>query len=97
MVLALIGLFQMKRDRSTLLYAILFGLLQQLAYIIFNIPSYHWYLVLPDFLIQLSALGSYPSCGVSSLPLDTTISQSIGPEYPTAHVDTGGIDFEVRP
>ena len=56
MVLALIGLFQMKRDRSTLLYAILFGLLQQLAYIIFNIPSYHWYLVLPDFLIQLSAL-----------------------------------------
>lgn len=56
MVLAVIGMLRMKRDRSHLLYIILFVLLQQLAYTIFNVPMYHWYRALPDFLIVISAL-----------------------------------------
>lgn len=55
-VLAVIGMLRMKRDQSHLLYITLFVLLQQLAYIIFNVPMYHWYRALPDFLIAISAI-----------------------------------------
>lgn len=56
MLLAVVGMFLMKRDRSHLLYITIFVLLQQLAYTIFNVPMYHWYRALPDFLIVISAL-----------------------------------------
>jgi hypothetical protein len=56
MLLAVIGMLDMIRDRSSFLYITIFVLLQQLAYTIFNVPMYHWYRALPDFLIVVSAL-----------------------------------------
>jgi hypothetical protein len=56
MVLSVIGMLCLILDRSCFLYIILFVLLQQLAYIIFNVPMYYWYRALPDFLIVVSAL-----------------------------------------
>lgn len=50
-----IGLLLMLYERSSLLYIVFFGLLQQTAYVIFNVPAYHWYFVLPDTMIYLAA------------------------------------------
>lgn len=62
MGLGLIGIIQMLRDRSVFLYIVFFGLLQQTAYIFFNVPMYRWYLSLPNALICIAmfyALGTF--------------------------------------
>jgi len=50
-----IGIILMLLERSQFLYIFLFGIIQQTAYMIFNVPDYHWYLALPNILIHIAA------------------------------------------
>ncbi|HET9192386.1 MAG TPA: hypothetical protein VFO21_05885 [Vicinamibacterales bacterium] len=54
-VLALPGLVFLIRDRSVLLYVVAFAAIQQAAYILLNVPGYHWYFVSFDVAIVLAA------------------------------------------
>ena len=57
--LGVVGLILMLRDRSPFLYIMVFGLLQQTAYVIFNVPVYHWYLALSDVLVCIAAFYTF--------------------------------------
>ena len=54
-VLALPGVVFLARDRSVLLYVIVFALLQQTAYVVLNVPGYHWYFATLDVASVLAA------------------------------------------
>ena len=54
-VLALPGLIFLARDRSVLLYVVAFAAIQQAAYLLLNVPGYHWYFVSVDVATVLAA------------------------------------------
>lgn len=53
--LALPGVVFLARDRSVLLYVIVFAFLQQTAYVVLNVPGYHWYFATLDVASVLAA------------------------------------------
>jgi hypothetical protein len=52
---ALPGLVFMVRDRSVLLYVVVFAVIQQAAYSLLNVPGYHWYFAYLDVATAASA------------------------------------------
>ncbi|MCB0318544.1 MAG: hypothetical protein KDD56_07285, partial [Bdellovibrionales bacterium] len=57
-ILALPGVFLAIKNKSKLNYFYAFSILQQIAYIILNVPGYHWYFTTINFSLLLSALES---------------------------------------
>jgi hypothetical protein len=67
--LALPGALFLIRDRSVLLYPVIFVALQQAAYVVLNVPGYHWYFAILDStsqLVAVYAIGSVWALGVAS-------------------------------
>lgn len=60
LVLALIGTYLIIRARSYWAYLIVFVLIQQLAYVILNVPAYHWYYAIADVAMLIAA---FYTCG----------------------------------
>ena len=50
------GILVLIKLRSPFLYLIIFCFLQQVAYIFFNVPFYHWYYVMADIALSLSSI-----------------------------------------
>ena len=53
---ALLGIARMLREKSTLLYLVVFVFVQQATYVALNLPAYHWYTAFLLFVFHLSAL-----------------------------------------
>jgi hypothetical protein len=60
--LAIPGLYLLVRDRSVLRSFVAFAVLQQLVYVVLNVPAYHWYFAIFDAAMLLAA-----SYGVGSV------------------------------
>jgi hypothetical protein len=65
MVLPLWGVLLVIRDRSAWLGPVVFVAVQQAAYLLLNVPGYHWYFSVLDGLLFI--LGVYGICGLLSL------------------------------
>ena len=50
------GILVLIKLRSPFLYLIIFCFLQQVAYIFFNVPFYHWYYAMADIALWLSSI-----------------------------------------
>ena len=60
--LSIIGFSYLLKEKSPLLYLVFFSVIQQIIYILFNVPGYHWYMSFLDLtLIILCILGIYNS------------------------------------
>lgn len=53
--LALVGVLLMLMRRSMFLYLMCFVVIQQIIYVVLNVPPYRWYLVLPDTAVDIAA------------------------------------------
>ena len=70
-LLALPGVVLLVRDRSVLLYVIVLAFLQQTAYVVMNVPGYHWYFATLDVASVLAAfyaIGAIYENAAASLP-----------------------------
>jgi hypothetical protein len=82
MLTAVVGVFFVIRDRSAWLGPVILVVLQQVAYIILNVPGYHWYFSTFDGLLFI--LGIYGVCGLLSSYRATARWLSLQPSRGTA-------------
>ena len=61
-----IGFFKLVVLRDNLLFIFVFALLQQIAYILLNVPGYHWYFVTLDVSLILASVGFFEIIGLNA-------------------------------